>query len=1389
LLTRIYTDDYGLWFDACFNTTSHRKYYKLSLIFFIFITEHPNLTMMKTLFYTLSLIFLFGLFFQSSFAQQSDSVVYSLKDTVLAREYLEEARTLSRTKQYDAAHEKAEEARRIYSNLLGSDSKELANAWHRIGAIYYLQRDFEQAIEAFDSVLQIRIRVFGEKHADVAKAYYNLGLANYDKRDYDTALKKYDKALDIRKKVLGNNDLSVAATYKSMGNSYGMRGEIEQSIDLFEKALKINRKHLEEDDREILALIENIGVSLERNRQYDEAIAKYEEVLNINKAKYGERHLNVARSLNKIGVAYFRKGDQLNARPYFEKSLKIREALLDQDSPELAVSINNMGVIYKNMGLFDEAKAAFEKTLDMRRKIYEEGHPQIAQSIDNLADLYNRIGEYEKAIDYFKTAIEMRKGVYGKDHRLVAESMNGLGISYENNSEFQKAIKIHQENLAIRLKILDPNHPDIGQTYTNLASSYVQLGEFNKGIEFQKQALSNRIHNYGPEDHRVARIHSYLGMNFIQISQYHKAETHLNEANEIYQKTFGISNEDYNGYYITLSYMGLALIKKGAFQKGIDIIEQALEIQLKYYGGENHPDIASCYSNIGLGYDNLGYHEKATQYFQKALQIQLKILGEENLDVANSYQNLAASVNRLGQSDQSKTYLESSFHLLIKLLGENHPTVGQSYFNQGKLKYDAKEFYQAINFTNKALNIYLKSLGEQHENTAMAYHNLGEIHSSKGEYEQALQYFQKAENINKEIFKGKNKQSALTFWATGKVLSKQKKFPQAISYSKKALEALNFKNQNKLEEVSSLIELWNTLEFSSNVYQNWYSFDNNLDHLYQAQHIHRLNEALINYQFKNSGDFDRQNIAAKVKYLAANIMQTNTTLHSKTDSTHYLAQQFNWSERSKAYLLYQSMQDANALQFAGIPDSLLEKEYNLRVDINYFEKQKQSQINAGLSETDSIVLDYNSRLFDLRQEYTALKSQLESSYPDYYRLKYDLAVVDVPAVQSELLTDSTTLLEYFVGDSSVYIFTLNQTDYQVIEVDKDSTFNDLINQMRKGLYASFTSKDSTDLPYRENPTFAAEQYAAAAYNLYQILVAPVEDQLKAKVIIIPDGVLGYIPFQALLKEKPSAAYRYHTHHYFGNDHRISYSYSATLLKEMRDKQHKDPAPKSLLAVAPYYDGTEYLLDSLYNEEMKALGIDISLATREGFETLENSGPEAKAISELWQGDMLINDQATEQNFTDMAGQYRQLHLATHGKANDRVGEYAFLAFSEIPDSIENELLYVKDIYNLSLNADLVVLSACETGIGELQRGEGIVSLARAFAYAGAKSIFTTLWSVNDAKTKDLMLHFHRQLKAGDEKDVALWKAQQQYLQKHKGQAAHPYYWAGFVGVGDMRNID
>lgn len=505
----------------------------------------------------------------------------------------------------------------------------------------------------------------------------------------------------------------------------------------------------------------------------------------------------------------------------------------------------------------------------------------------------------------------------------------------------------------------------------------------------------------------------------------------------------------------------------------------------------------------------------------------------------------------------------------------------------------------------------------------------------------------------------------------------------------------------------------------------------------------------------------------------------------------YSFESFSLSESSKSLLLYQSIQSANALHFAGIPDSLLQNEYDLRVDITYYEKKRQEKLNGGLEETDTTVLAISSKLFDLNQEYDALKQRLEDDFPEYYKLKYDLSTVSLDYVQDTLLDPSQTLLEYFVGDSSIFIFTVQPDDYDVVEVKRDFPLEDWVEQLRHGLYGyhTQTAENRTDALYKETVL----EYAEAAQKLYDKLIAPVREKLDTgELIIVPDGVLGHVPFGALLSDKPQKLPELKTYPFLEKDYRISYCYSATLLREMKEKQHKQQPKGSLVAFAPFYRGGYEKLDSSLQVEFVELedGRDSivfhSLALRKEYGELKYSGEEAKLISDLWGGDYYIDTLATEQRFTDTAGNYRIIHLPTHGTADTRVGDYSYLLFSEIPDSLENEFLYVRDLYNLQLNADLVVLSACETAVGELQRGEGIISLARAFAYAGAKSIVTTLWPADDLATKDLMLQFHRSLFQGDAKDLALQKAKKKLMES--SQTAHPFFWAGFVPVGDMGKL-
>ena len=414
---------------------------------------------------------------------------------------------------------------------------------------------------------------------------------------------------------------------------------------------------------------------------------------------------------------------------------------------------------------------------------------------------------------------------------------------------------------------------------------------------------------------------------------------------------------------------------------------------------------------------------------------------------------------------------------------------------------------------------------------------------------------------------------------------------------------------------------------------------------------------------------------------------------------------------------------------------------------------------------------------------------MERAYPEYYRLKYDFGTASLEYVQDTLLSPTQTLLEYFVGDSSIYAFIVQKENFDLIELPKDFPLEESIKQLQHGLYGFYgkTKSEQTDTLYRQS----LSDYIEAATTLHAKLIAPIEDKLGREVILVPDGILGYIPFEALLEAQPSKVSAFDSYPFWYHQHQISYCYSATLLREMKDKVHKNTPKKLLGAFAPFATGN--YADIRRKTEVDLQQVDSGLdsiiykeiITRRDLHQLPNSGSEAYLAAKIWDGEAFVGEAATEEHFNTVAGDYQILHLSTHGIADERVGDYSYLAFAEQKDSIENEFLYVRDLYNLQLNADLVVLSACETATGELKRGEGIISLARAFAYAGAKSMLTTLWVVDDEVAKDLTRDFYIHLKQGETKDRALYLAKQQHLKRSDNSRKHPFFWAAMIPVGDM----
>ncbi|BDS12195.1 CHAT domain-containing protein [Aureispira anguillae] len=487
-------------------------------------------------------------------------------------------------------------------------------------------------------------------------------------------------------------------------------------------------------------------------------------------------------------------------------------------------------------------------------------------------------------------------------------------------------------------------------------------------------------------------------------------------------------------------------------------------------------------------------------------------------------------------------------------------------------------------------------------------------------------------------------------------------------------------------------------------------------------------------------------------------------LYQKTNNERYKMEAFELSERSKSLLLLEAFKKIKAKKIAGVPIEKIQKEEELEYAVDELDNElyvlKQNRRKG--EEYKNELREKEKALLEKRQIYEDFLIQLRKQHPAYYKLKFDLKVASVEEVRERLAADQT-LIEYFIGDDELIVFRIDKRGYDILELPIDFDLKSNIKQFREGIYGYYLGKQGRSDSLRNA---YLEQYKRLGRDLYRAILEPVLTKTaNNRLMIIPAGNLGFLPFEALLT-KPAKGNNLKKMPYLLNKYAVGYCYSATLLHEMQTKEH---VPRKIfLGFAPEFD-PEVTLEGQYN-----------------FNPLIHTKKEVADIFDIIEmnGKVFNGSMATKENFQQNCEDYCIVHIATHGVMNAQKSENSFLAFSEVPDSNDNELLYVRDLYNMHLTASLVVLSACETGVGELHESEGIASLARGFSYAGAKSLITSLWSVNDHATAVIMRSLYENLKMGMPKDEALRDAKLNFIQNARKQSAHPFLWSAFIQIGD-----
>jgi CHAT domain-containing protein len=865
---------------------------------------------------------------------------------------------------------------------------------------------------------------------------------------------------------------------------------------------------------------------------------------------------------------------------------------------------------------------------------------------------------------------------------------------------------------------------NMGTVHALLRSAryYSARDQYEEALEMRNKALDIHLKIRPDNDCALVEIYWEIGGTCRELTQYARAITAFDRSLAL-EKNCGSPESERSADII--GNLGYLWNLQGDYPKAIALLEHALRLRQKMTPPDSL-DIALSYHQLGMVHKAIHKYDEALHYFESALAIRKSKLGEIHNHVASTYSEMGEVYSALHNYPKALECVDKESAIMEALNATDALDYVYVCYDIGRKHYLLKDFAGAAVWYDRMIEIWKNKVKNPSTQLASMHTHPGSARLAMGDFETALQHFQETKRIADMISGPEN-------------------------------------------SLSTRAEYW-----LANTYRKWY-LSTGLDSLLEKSRAHyRLAEKGIGKAMREdaSPNAQRKSLAEAMPVFEKAINTENIYLKKHPNDPVALDNAWNASEAAHSYLLFAATKESAARQFAGIPGAQLQQDSMLRAQITALEKKREKLIqNEGLALTDSVVLEANARIYTQKEQHTALLASFEKNYPDYYQLKYERALSSLDKTRKMLGPDQT-LLEYFTGDSAVFVFVVKPDGARLVELPLNFPLAKWVRELREGISGYHTAKTKNGTLYEKTVL----QYADIAQKLYEKLLAPVAEWLSPELIVIPNELLAGIPFEALLTATPKDPSNFKTYPFVIRRHTIHYGYSATMLHQMTERKHRQNAA-GLLAMAPFYDRDTLGL---------AMRLRGDFFLREGFSPLPYTGEEIfRARKHM--GDpaqTLTGKMATRDRFVTLASQYRILHLATHGKANHLKGDFSFLAFSTDHASAESALLSVGELYNLPIYADLVLLSACETAIGEAQRGEGVVSLARAFAYAGAKSIVASLWSVNDKSTMQIMDGFYQHLVAGKAKNQALGLAKRQFLEQNPGQS-HPFFWAGFVAVGDM----
>ncbi len=984
--------------------------------------------------------------------------------------------------------------------------------------------------------------------------------------------------------------------------------------------------------------------------------------------------------------------------------------------------------------------------------------------------------------------------------------------SLYNYIQFEGSFKLNKGDKKLALKKAETLTEEITkkasphfivEAITELGWIYDDAGEHQKAYNLLETAFPFALQNKEQNNTDTASLEYRLGYYASKMGDYKMANKHYQKALRLLKKTGKNDYVFYNQVYNALGGMMWQEAKldstKYYFQEAVKVLEKTdtTDIMNRYY----RPSLVKM--NLAILWNSLGKNQEAIAISEEALagfqQYINRSTDEARTNKAKNHQcvvidNMATFYNTLGEYSRSQELIEYSFEQKKKLFEKNDINIIISNIILAEAKTASRDFEGAAKNADEALELLKTSPGSDLYWEAAALSTRATIYEFMGDVENAAKFYENAENVyRKSMGTSYTKDFLDNILEYSLFAAKNQKKEKAISL---AQETYNFTHngdfKNTLQEfyhtinlaqVNYLLKNYEEAEKYSNEALKFnilkgekISATDSILSQYRKPQALLINAKSKYYLSENKNPFFLKELLQQVEEGISILDQRKKVVTNHEDVTLLITENeglLNFAEKIRLELYRITKDEVFLDKLIALHESSIysriRSRLNLRdnVAFQHIPKEVVSRENQLKTKMVSSLNDSENNsiktYFDATENWEKFLDSLKQNFPKYYKMRYATLEEPLNDLQQKI-PENTTVVRYIFIDENLYVFVASASLKKMIKLNYDNVKN--------------------HIPKLKNDEFSVEKMRPLLYELYRALWFPLEKYVHTqKVVIIPDRELFNLSFETLTPKPIRSFQELATNSLLAN-YDISYNFSLLLYK---DKGKVADYSSEFIAFAPGFN-------TKMKEEYK-LAIKDSVKLDKTYLTLlpqPFSEDLVKQYAKFFDGNYFINDNASKDLFINRAKEHKIIHIGTHAESNNISPELSRLIFAKKTNgegTYDENSLYSYEIYNIDLSSNLAILTACETGKPTYQAGEGMISLAHAFNYAGSESILTSLWEIDEESSAKIVQLFYDNLSKGMPKDEALRKAKLDYIATAEGRTAAPQYWAGLVLMGDNSPIE